>query len=169
MPVDRVEFLIESLDLKPHPEGGFFKETYRSEGVIDPRNWDEKYDGRRNFSTGIYYLLNGSAFSAFHRIHQDEMWHFYEGGTVVIHELSPSGEYNKTNLGSDIESGALFQYVVKGGNYFAVELLDKKSYALCGCTVAPGFDFADFQMPDRHELLDMFPQHLELISRLTRV
>ena len=165
---DRAKLLIDVLDLQPHPEGGFFSETYRSNDQMEYEIRDHGMKVTRNVCTSIYYLLTGDAFSAFHRINQDEMWHFYEGGTLLIHELEKDGQYKQTRVGSDIESGDVFQYVVRGGHYFAVELISKDSYGLAGCTVAPGFDFADFEMPGRNELTKKFPQHLDIISRLTR-
>ncbi|MBT8269090.1 MAG: cupin domain-containing protein [Bacteroidia bacterium] len=160
--------LVETLGLEPHPEGGFFRETYRSDDFIKGEHLSNKYNGNRNFSTAIYYLLTADTFSAFHRIHQDEVWHFYEGSGLIIHEIDPAGRYTKTVVGSNIENAEVFQYVVKGGNYFAVELMDGNDYGLAGCTVAPGFDFVDFDMPGRSLLLEKFPQHEGLITRLTR-
>lgn len=107
-------------------------------------------------------------FSAFHRLHSDEMWHFYEGSGLVVHVIEPSGSYSKICLGRNAEKGQVFQAVVTAGCWFASEVIDQKSYALVGCTVAPGFDFEDFELATRPELSSACPQHRELIERLTR-
>lgn len=160
-----MEQLIEKLGLQSHPEGGFFRETYRSsEKQVPPDSLGIEAD--RNLSTAIYFMLTKGNFSAFHRIKQDEVWHHYLGGTIVIHSISPEGEYQKFSLGKDLEKGEKPQYVVPAGHWFASETLD--DYALAGCTVAPGFDFADFEMAERSQLLTLFPQHEEVIQRLTR-
>ncbi|MGI9281742.1 MAG: cupin domain-containing protein [Endozoicomonas sp.] len=159
---------IEALALQPHPEGGFFRETYRSEEVIFQDSLPDRFAGERSFSTAIYYLLEGNDFSAFHRIHQDEVWHFYDGASLTIHVISPDGSYSAAVLGRNILKGQAPQFVVPGGCLFAVEVNDRSSFVLAGCTVAPGFDFADFEMPSAKQLLDSFPQHKALIERLTR-
>lgn len=160
-----IEKLISILDLKPHPEGGFFKETYRSRENHKPPE-SLRIEGDRSISTAIYFMLRKGNFSAFHRIKQDEVWHHYLGGTIVIHSISPEGKYRKFGLGKNLEEGEKPQHVVPGGYWFASETLDE--YALAGCTVAPGFDFADFEMAERGELILAFPEHEREILRLTR-
>ncbi len=162
------KILIDKLGLQPHPEGGFFRETYRSDEMIKAQELLPKFTGSRNYSTAIYFLLTTDTFSAFHRIVQDEIWHFYQGEPLIIHEIGPDGDYSRARLGSSSENGEVFQHVVKGGNYFAVEVASSLGFSLAGCTVAPGFDFADFEMPDRKTLAARFPQHSELIKQLTR-
>jgi len=160
--------IIQKLDLQPHPEGGFFKETYRSEGKINADNLGINYQGERNYSTCIYFLLTSDAFSAFHRIHQDEIWHFYSGSPIHIHTISEDGIYTQTMLGSTIENGEIPQHVVAGGSWFGATVIREADYSLVGCTVAPGFDFLDFELSSRNELISRFPQHKEIITRLTR-
>ena len=159
---------VEKLEMKEHPEGGFYKETYRSEGGISREALPSKFGGDRSFSTGIYFLLDGENFSALHRLKQDEMWHFYAGTTLLVHMIDDSGRHSTIKLGSNIDEGEVFQAVVPGGSYFGSEVADKSSYALVGCTVSPGFDFQDFEMPAEKELLALFPQHADIIGRLTR-
>ncbi|WP_257287567.1 MULTISPECIES: cupin domain-containing protein [unclassified Endozoicomonas] len=159
---------IEALSLQPHPEGGFFRETYRSDEVVARDSLPDRFSGERNFSTAIYYLLEGNDFSAFHRIQQDEIWHFYDGASLTIHVIAPDGNYCAAILGRDIYNGEVPQFVVTAGCLFAVEVNDSSSFVLSGCTVAPGFDFADFEMPSATQLLSHFPQHAALIERLTR-
>lgn len=162
------DYWIEKLDLKPHLEGGYYKETYRSGEVIPLKTLPERFSGDRVFSTCIYFLLNKDNISAFHRIKQDELWHFYDGSSLTIHIIDPDGSYFISKLGKDIDKGESLQVIVKGGCYFAAEVNDKKSYTLAGCTVAPGFDFADFEMPDRNILIELFPGHMDIIIKLTR-
>jgi len=160
--------IIKKLELLPHPEGGFFKETYRSGGIISADNLDPIYQGERNYSTCIYFLLTSDTFSAFHKIHQDEIWHFYSGSPIHIHEISNDGVYSKTMLGNHIENGEIPQHVVTGGSWFGATVIRDNDYALVGCTVAPGFDFQDLELAVRDELIVSFPQHKDIITRLTR-
>ncbi len=164
----RAEQIIRKLDLKPHPEGGFFRETYRSIGKIRPDSLDLIYTGERNHSTCIYFLLTSASFSALHRIHQDEIWHFYDGSPIHLHTLSPEGYYTKTVIGRDIDKGELPQVVVPGGTWFGATVVNEEEYSLVGCTVAPGFDFRDFEPGERTDLAGKFPEHQEIIKRLTR-
>jgi predicted cupin superfamily sugar epimerase len=113
-------------------------------------------------------LLEKGDYSAIHRIGQDEGWHFYDGSSLTLHLLSPDGDYVTKHLGRDLETGQQPQQIVPAGWYFAATVDVADSFSLVGCTVAPGFDFADFELPSRAELLDRFPQHRLLIERLTR-
>ncbi len=156
--------LIKELNLQAHPEGGYYRETYRSMILSEYSGL-----GRRNCSTGIYFLLTAGNFSAFHRIKQDEMWHFYLGSPIELFELDANGMLIRTIVGNNISKGENPQYVVPGGNWFASRVLPGTgSYSLAGCTVAPGFDFADFEMAKRLELIKQFPQHRDIIEKLTR-
>ncbi len=160
--------IIEALNLQPHPEGGFFKETYRSQGEIPKEDLPQMFNGKRNYATGIYFLISSDAFSAFHKVNQDEMWHFYLGSPITLHQINPKGDYQKIIIGSDIFSNQQLQYTVPGNCWFAAEVEAKNGFALVGCTVSPGFDFADFNLASRGELISTFPQHQTLIERLTR-
>ncbi len=158
---------IEKLGLEPHPEGGYFRQTYKSELVIDQAALPV-YSGPRAASTGIYFLLEGEDFSALHRLRSDEMWHFYAGGTLVVSVIEADGKYSEILLGSDPDAAEVFQAVVKAGCWFGSRLRAPGTFALVGCTVAPGFDFADFEMGQREELMREYPQRREVIVRLTR-
>jgi len=160
----RVQHIIALLDLRPHPEGGFYRETFRSDQVLVLAP-----DGRkRSASTTIYFLLPAGAFSAFHVIRQaDEIWHHYGGEAVEIHQIAPDGEHRIEILGSDVRSGERPQIVVPAETLQAA-VARGTTFALCGCTVTPGFDFADFVMPTRDELRGRFPQHEDVIRRLTK-
>jgi uncharacterized protein len=153
---------IKQLQLLPHPEGGYYRETYRSLLTMQTPG------GERNVSTAIYYLLEQGDLSAFHRIKSDECWHFYAGQTLLIHVIGTNGEYSCIRLGNRPEQNEQLQFVVPAGAWFASEPALTTTFALVGCTVAPGFDFADFEMADRDQLLKEFSQHNEVISRLCR-
>jgi predicted cupin superfamily sugar epimerase len=163
-----VEQIVQILNLQPHPEGGFYKEVYRSVGMIEKACLPGNFGGRRNFSTAIYYLLQRGDFSAFHRIQSDEILHFYQGGNLLIHVLYPDGNYQCKVLGNDITSGAEFQLAVPAGAWFASEPAPGNDFTLAGCTVAPGFDFADFELANQNDLVQLYPGYKELISRLCR-
>ena len=161
------EKIIKSLQLQPHPEGGFFKETYRSQGTINVDSLGEDFSEKRNYSTCIYFLLTSDNFSAFHRIKQDEIWHFYKGSPIKLHVISEEGIYKKIIIGNNLEKGELPQCVVKAKQYFAAEVININDFTLVGCTVAPGFDFNDFELPKRNQLVSKFPQYQSEINRLT--
>ena len=163
-----IKYWIEKLNLEPHPEGGFYREEYRSEETFPTEALPDHFTGSRSFSTAIYFLLPHDSFSAFHRIKQDELWHFYYGSPLNIHVISTDGTYSVIHLGLDIEKGEKPQAVVKAGYYFAAETTCTDAYTLTGCTVSPGFDFNDFEMPSGTQLTDQFPEHDTIIKRLTR-
>ena len=166
--MDRIQELVSKLGLQEHPEGGFYKETYRSKGVIPREVLPEEFSGPRNYSTGIYFLLTSDTFSAFHKIHQDELWHFYEGSPLIVHMIDSEGKYATQKLGLNFEAGEVPQFMVPAGVWFGAEVSDTGSYTLTGCTVAPGFDFEDFEMAERESLISLFPTHTAIIEKLTR-
>ena len=164
-----INSIIQSLNLLPHPEGGYFKETYRSTGNIPQSVLANNFSGDRNYCTGIYFLLTSDNFSAFHRIKQDEMWHFYSGSTLYVHIIDEKGMYTRVEVGMDLENGQQPQFVVAAGCWFASSVKDKNSHSLVGCTVAPGFDFNDFELAERSALTNKYPEHEKVITNLTRV
>ncbi|MDH3982115.1 MAG: cupin domain-containing protein [Kiritimatiellaceae bacterium] len=143
---------INELALEPHLEGGWYRRVYESDLMMDGRP----------ALTSIYYLLEGCEFSALHRLKSDEQWHFYAGAPITIHEINAAGIYFATTLGE-----GCFQHTVRAENLFGATV--DGDYALVGCSVVPGFDFFDFEMPPRSQCLEEFPQHAELIQRLTRI
>lgn len=159
---DDVAQLIDQLQLVPHPEGGYFRETYRSSVVF------ETPSGKRNSSTAIYFLLLKGNFSAFHRITSDEVWHFYAGDPISVFVIHQHGTLEEIRLGNGFTNGEVPQYVVPAGAWFASKVADGGFSGLVGCTVSPGFDFVDFEMASEVELMKQFPQHSEIISELTR-
>ncbi len=168
MEIEDARYFIEKLQLEPHPEGGYFRQTYRSEAVISREALPAGFSGACAVSTAIYFLLDGENFSAFHRLRSDEVWHFYVGEPLVVHVVDPEGEYSAIRLGRDLEAGQVLQAVVRAGCWFASHVADWNSFAVVGCTVAPGFDFADFEMGARAELVRRYPEHRDVIERLTR-
>ncbi len=163
----KAETIINQLGLIAHPEGGYYKENYRSNGKIAPASLWKEAKEPRSYSTAIYFLLEKDQFSAFHRIKQDEIWHHYLGDTLLLHVIDENGNYKKIKIGNDLQNNETLQYVVPANCWFASEVLDKHSFVLCGCTVSPGFDFRDFEMPNREFLVNQFPQHEALITQLT--
>jgi predicted cupin superfamily sugar epimerase len=163
--------LIRQFDLQPHPEGGFFRETYRcAQTIMRPALHGESSAVERSACTAIYYLLCDDAYSVWHRIRSDEIWHFYAGGALDVHVLHADGRLESHRLGNALEHpGAVFQAVVPADCWFAAERIDPKSYALAGCTVAPGFEFSEFELADAAALLALYPDHGDVIRRLSPV
>ena len=159
------EQVIQQLGLFPHPEGGFYAETFRGPALP----FEMPGRGPRSASTAIYFLLRTRDFSALHVVLSDEVWHHYAGDTLELHCFTRDGAHREVRLGSDFTEGERPQHVVLHGELQAARVVPgPHGFALCGCTVAPGFDFADFRMPSRAELLAELPAHAELVTALTR-
>lgn len=159
---------IQHLNLLPHPEGGYYKEIYRSAESIKKEHLPDRFTGDRVFATSIYYLLEQGDFSAFHRIKQDEIWHHYDGGGLEVHIIKPSGEYLVKKVGKNITNGEAPQVIIEAGDIFGSRPIEGTDFALLGCGVAPGFDFDDFKINHRDGLLAKYPQHGAIILQLTR-
>jgi hypothetical protein len=160
--------IIDKLMLIPHPEGGYYKETYRSADCSTFKDLFFQNEIRR-YATGIYFMLMNENFSAWHRIKSDEMWHYYAGTeSLLVHEIDTEGNYRITELNNTFNDNFEPQYVVKAGNWFASEIKNQNGFALVGCTVSPGFDFKDFELAERETLSNMYPQHRAAVKRLTR-
>lgn len=162
------QYWIDQLGLARHPEGGYFASAYRSDEWLAAEALPSRYDGRRQMGSSIYFLVTTEHFSAFHRLRTDEIWHFYTGSCLTLHLLHPDGSYEKKPLGPAFEAGERFQHVVKAGAWFAAEVAAPDAYALVGCTLAPGFDFADFELAQREVLTAQHPLHADRIASLTR-
>jgi len=160
--------LIQKYNLEPHPEGGWYKQTYKSNEEIPADALPERFGASRAFSTAIYFLLEKGNFSAFHRIKSDECWHFYAGDTLLIYIIEQTGELKIISLGSNYEKGQSFQYVVPADCWFASCPAPGSEYCFVGCTVSPGFEFEDFELADATELSVMYPQHKSIIIELCR-
>ena len=153
-----IELLIEKLELLPHPEGGFYKETYRSNETIASAN--------RQLMTSIYFLLTSNNVSKFHRIKSDEIWFFHSGSPLIVHVLDEKG-HTENLVGLDIQKGELPQFMVPKNTIFGSSVRGENSYSLVSCVVAPGFDFADFELFTKEDLLPLFPLQEEIIAQLT--
>lgn len=163
------QYWIEQLQLQQHPEGGFYKETYRAAERIPQSGLPARFPADRTHATAIYFLLRAQDRSLFHRIKSDELWHYHAGSSLTIYVLQ-DGQCREYLLGSDIENGQSLQIVVPAGCWFGARVNPEPSgqgYVLSGCTVAPGFDFADFELADRAVLLKDFPHHHAIIEQLT--
>jgi len=164
----KADFWIDRLQLAIHPEGGYYRETYRSAGSYSFTG-ATPFNGARSYATAIYYLLKGNECSKLHRIHSDELWFFHAGNPLTIHILPRKGDPSAFTLGLSAEKGHLLQETVPAECWFgaAIENPEKESYSLVSCVVAPGFEFRDFAFADRKMLLKKFPLHAEIIGRLT--
>ena len=162
------QYWIDNLNLAKHPEGGWFKEIYRSSEIIKRQNLPNRFNGDRSFSTSIYFLLPYDEICAFHILKQDELWYFHYGFGLIIHVIDEDGEYFKLHLGNDLEKKQLPQIVIKKGWLFAAEVNNKSGCALVGCNVAPGFDFEDFQMSAQKQILEKYPQHSLIINQFSK-
>ncbi len=163
--------IVATYQLEPHPEGGYYKELYRSAQTISAEALGFHFEGDRNYCTSIYFLLTAGNFSGFHRIKQDEVWHFYAGHPLTVHVIDENGLYQAHKVGFDLANGLAPQLVVPAGAWFAssVNCLEgEEGYSFVGCTVAPGFDFRDFELAKRAELIALFPQHQTIITALTK-
>jgi predicted cupin superfamily sugar epimerase len=150
--------LVERLALQPHPEGGFYRETYVADTTLETPN------GTRPSATSIYYLLAGTAFSAFHRLRSDELWYFHGGCGLTVHVIAPDGAYRRQELEADRP-----QVLIPREHWFGAELRVPGSFCLVSCVVTPGFHFDDFELAGRSQLVSQFPAYTEVIGRLTRV
>jgi len=160
-----------ALGLVPHPvEGGFFRETYRSASVIDGESLPHGYRSGsvRSIGTAIYYLLTPETFSELHRLPTEEVFHFYLGGPVRMLQLFPDGHADEIVLGTDVGAGQRPQVVVPAGVWQGSRLEPGVEFALLGATMAPGFDYADYEQARRTELIALYPDYAAQIVRLTR-
>lgn len=156
--MEEIEKIIDTLGLQPHPEGGFYTETYRSEEEIPGKE--------RNLLTSIYFLLTDTNVSRFHRIKSDELWYFHNGSTVIVHTLDEKG-HTEHLLGNDLSKGERPYLMVPKDTIFGSSIQGSKGYALVSCAVAPGFDFRDFELLSREDLILQFPENREIIHLLT--
>jgi hypothetical protein len=162
------EYWIAQLGLAPHPEGGWYRETYRAVGSIPAEALTASgHGGPRAFSTAIYYLLRSGEVSRLHRLKSDELLHFHAGAPLTLHLLGPQGGYRGAVLGPDPERGEALQFVVPAGCWFGATVEAPRTFSLVGCTVAPGFEFADFEHGCRETLLARYAEHRAIIERLT--
>lgn len=156
--------LVMRLGLQPHPEGGYYRETFRSDQRVSC------HGSPRSAATSIYYLLADGACSAWHRIDADETWYFHAGGVLALHVLSPGGAMTTHLLGNPLEDAdTVFQATVPAGDWFAAELADPDGFALVGCVVAPGFEFSGFDLARARDMQAAVRRHGEWVRRLLKV
>jgi uncharacterized protein len=172
-----VKYRIKKLGLLPHPEGGFFKETYRSDITIDTNidSVKEKHNqttrsGTRSISSSIYYLLEGKQVSFFRKLNNaDEIWHFYAGSSLTIYSINETKrKISELKLGHELENGERFEILIRGASWFGAKVNDVSSYPLVGCTVFPSFSFEEFKLADRHALTAIYPECEDIIEMLTK-
>lgn len=165
-------YFIDKLNLKKHPEGGYYLEIYKDEGIIKKDNLNLKnFDNDRKYSTSIYYLLNKDDYSSFHKIKSDELWHYYYGNTCIkIYEIKHDGNIILHRLGKNLCEGESFFCYINKKSWFSAELENKEdnNFVLCGCTVSPEFEFNDFEIGSYKNLSKEYPQHKKILKRLCR-
>lgn len=158
----------KKLNLVRHPEGGWYREVYRSDDVLSADSLPDGFVGKRCISTAIYYLLEGTDFSAFHRIKSDEIWHYYQGTSAVEILFLNDGKLRSFILGNDFENNQEPQFTVTKNTWFAARNVNSEGFALMGCTVSPGFHFEDFELADENLFLE-FPELEKEIASLIRI
>jgi len=154
--------IILQLNLQKHPEGGYYKETYRDDRIVSFDKGEE-----RSASTAIYYMLIGKDKSHFHKVASDELWFFHKGETIEIFIIEDDGSMRVELLGNSIEDGESPQVIVKRNQWFAAKIKSGKGYSLVSCTVAPGFEFKDFELADKNYLLKQYPKLQSIIEDLS--
>jgi predicted cupin superfamily sugar epimerase len=159
----KAEELITHFMMLPHPEGGWYKENYRSNEIFPGTALPERFGGNREFATAIYFLLEQGNYSAFHRLKSDECWHFYDGDPLEIFIIREDGRFDKITLGRDFGNNQYYQFVVPANCWFASRPAPGSAFSFVGCTVSPGFDFADFEIADADMLAVNYPQYEKLI------
>lgn len=162
------EYWISKLGLTEHPEGGYFAPAYRSSELLVKECLPPRFPGARPVVSSIYYLLAGDQFSAFHRIKSVEIWQFCSGSPLLLHILDKEGNLSEKKVGKDPERGESFQSAVEPGCWFGAKVSNPENFSLVNCIVAPGFDFEDFELARREELISLYPRHREIIEKLTR-
>lgn len=153
-------YFIDKLNLKEHPEGGYYTSTFRGEDTIALR------DVERPIYTSIYFLLRSQDISHLHRLQSDELWYYHGGSSLTVHMIYPDGTYEAKKLGLNLEGGEVPQVAVPKNTIFGSSVDDPDTFSLVGCMVAPGFDFADFELFTQAELLADYPQHEEVIRKM---
>ncbi|MEK6731761.1 MAG: cupin domain-containing protein [Pseudomonadota bacterium] len=163
-----IKEVVSQLQLQKHPEGGYYKELYRSAELAKP---PARFNAKtRAWATGIYYFLESNDFGTFHRVKSDETWFFHAGGTLSIHVIYPDGTLLTHKLGNQIKNkNTQFQITLPANVWFAETVDEPDSYVLASCYVSPGFDYADLELANRKKLIAEYPAHKELITKLTRI
>lgn len=158
--------IIEHFFLGKHPEGGYYHEVYRSETKLN--NLPKSFSGSRTSLTSIYFLLKSGDKSLFHRLLSDEIWYFHVGTALKFYLIDPLGNLKTYMVGSDFLNGEVLQVAAPANHYMAAEVVSDNSFSFISCAVAPGFDFADFEMGDKKSMTKEYPRHADLIDKFTK-
>lgn len=167
--MNSADYWINQLQLQPHPEGGYYREVYRSDEHIPVAGLPERYPNARAFATSIYFLLTSDIASNFHCLQSDELWFYHAGSPITLHQLNDEIGYKTTFLGPDPNQHHHFFDLMRAGNWFGATVDQANSFSLVSCVVTPGFDFSDFVLGTRNQLLKEFPVHEKIINRLTKL
>ena len=160
------QYYIEKLGLTPHPEGGYYKETFQSTEVTSDHELSVNFEGTRRLYTSIYFLITSNDISHFHRLKSDELWYYHAGSPLSIHIIDDKGDYKEIKLGLDLNKGEVPQALVPKNTIFGSSVRDEESFSLVGCMVSPGFEFKDFELFSQKELLQKYPQHKDIIKKM---
>jgi predicted cupin superfamily sugar epimerase len=160
-------FWIERLHLRPHPEGGYFRETYRSTDTLRQASLPSRYSSDHVCATAIYFLLRSGQVSKFHRLCSGELWCYHAGSPLSLYTIAADSTLNTYVLGTHIDNGEALQILIPQGVWFGATVIHEHSYTLVSCLVAPGFEFEDFELATYEQLVRVYPQHQAIINRLT--
>lgn len=163
------DYFINKLQLKEHPEGGYYYEIFSSKAKIKLKSLPEGFSDDRKYYTSIYFLLKSEVVSRFHRIKSDEIWNYHAGSPLDIHIIDKNGAYSIKKLGLNLDNDEKPQQIVKAGCWFGAAVSENNNFSFVGCFVSPGFDFEDFELADREELLKVYPQYADIVKQLTKV
>lgn len=163
--MDTSSYWIQHLQLAPHPEGGFYREQYRSNIEISIKNLPIGYTAPRRIATSIYYLLRSEDISRLHRLRSDELWYFHTGSPIKIIYLDAEGKKHTNILGNNHEKAEHYSLLIPAGCIFCAEINTENSFTLVSCVVTPGFEFDDFEIFDKEDLIQAYPKHASLIEK----
>lgn len=159
------DYWIQHLNLKPHPEGGFYSETYRSPIHLNPNDLPIGFSGERRLSTSIYFMLRSKDISKMHRLKSDEIWYYHHGSPLKVISIDKEGKKHTRILGSNPDKAEYFYHLIHSGNIFAAEVTEPDSYSIVSCVVTPGFEFEDFEVFEKEDLIQAYPKHSELFEK----
>lgn len=166
MKKNTAHYWVSKLGLLPHPEGGYYKRTFRSTEQVSDQELTVQFEGTRKLYTSIYFLLTSNDVSHFHRLKSDELWYYHAGSPLTIHIIHENGSYEEIKLGMDLDNGEVPQALVPKNSIFGSSVMEEDTCSLVGCMVSPGFEFEDFELFTQAELIKKHPQHKEIIMRL---
>jgi uncharacterized protein len=160
------QYYVSKLGLTPHPEGGYYKETFRSTEMTSDQELTVNFEGKRKLYTSIYFLLTSNDISHFHRLKSDELWYYHAGSPLTVHIIDENGDYKEIKLGLNLDKGEVPQALVPKNSIFGSSVMDEDTFSLVGCMVSPGFEYKDFELFTQNELLLKYPQHKDVIMKM---